>query len=676
MAKILLVGEHPHSGTGNGNMMSGILSQMREEHYDTLLFAKGDSIPNFALNNMMGSSVIQAQDFSDAWGLQKLLKTIEIAHPDLVLFVGIDVWRYADIYPQMFAMAQQQGFRTMALVPYDMPYVRKDWIAWMSAFDSILIYSKFGYDLTRPYLKNSSYFRPLLHNVDKFKPSPVARDMGRRSMLAQLNDNDILVGFIGNNQFRKNPMAMIEGFALAAKKDKRLRLYLHTSFNGVFNIPLLCSDAGLTSGMVYAKDQSIKAYPIDRMVQVYNAMDMFVIPSAFEGLSWTPLEAMLCGIPVIASNTTAHPELIGSAGIYLENKTPYMVPIKSANGEGLSRVTCCTGEAVSKAILYYLNENRRKMYAAAGLEQAARWVSGMMNIVPRIKNVLSSSTSLQTERHPDCILFAQYASAGDVLMTTQCFKGLKKKHPGKKLVYMTQKKFFDIVDDNPYIDQLIEWDSKLLGQYALCYNPHSTKIITGGFNSLDTKLHEMYPYFCGKLEPDIMHLTPKVPMIELPEKYVVIQTAGGDKAYRTYDGMENVIRDLPIPIVQIGSIEDPYCPGVSIDLRNVLSFKESAYVLENALGAVVIDSFPAHLCGSLGTPAIVLFGPAPARVTAPRDDYGVIYCIEPNRLDTCPIMATCWGAPQKRPCDVPCINTIDPKDVRHVLDNILSIQGV
>lgn len=50
---------------------------------------------------------------------------------------------------------------------------------------------------------------------------------------------------------------------------------------------------------------------------IYNGADLFVFPSFGEGFGIPPLEAMACGIPVITSNTTALPEVVGDAGIMI-----------------------------------------------------------------------------------------------------------------------------------------------------------------------------------------------------------------------------------------------------------------------------------------------------------------------------------------------------------------------
>lgn len=50
----------------------------------------------------------------------------------------------------------------------------------------------------------------------------------------------------------------------------------------------------------------------------YNAADMFVFPSIYEGFGLPPLEAMACGTPVIVSDSSSLPEVVGSAGLLVD----------------------------------------------------------------------------------------------------------------------------------------------------------------------------------------------------------------------------------------------------------------------------------------------------------------------------------------------------------------------
>ncbi len=55
--------------------------------------------------------------------------------------------------------------------------------------------------------------------------------------------------------------------------------------------------------------------PNEELVFLYNAAKLFVLPSFYEGFGLPPLEAMACGTPVIVSNVSSLPEVVGDAGI-------------------------------------------------------------------------------------------------------------------------------------------------------------------------------------------------------------------------------------------------------------------------------------------------------------------------------------------------------------------------
>lgn len=86
------------------------------------------------------------------------------------------------------------------------------------------------------------------------------------------------------------------------------------------------------------------------LVYLYNGARLFVFPSLREGFGFPPLEAMACGIPVIASNKTSLPEILGDAAILIE-------PLDS--------------KVFSEAIITLLtNDDARSSYIKKGLAQA------------------------------------------------------------------------------------------------------------------------------------------------------------------------------------------------------------------------------------------------------------------------------------------------------------------
>ncbi len=54
--------------------------------------------------------------------------------------------------------------------------------------------------------------------------------------------------------------------------------------------------------------------PNEELVYLYNAARVFVFPSFYEGFGLPPLEAMACGTPVVVSNSSSLPEVVGDAG--------------------------------------------------------------------------------------------------------------------------------------------------------------------------------------------------------------------------------------------------------------------------------------------------------------------------------------------------------------------------
>ena len=83
---------------------------------------------------------------------------------------------------------------------------------------------------------------------------------------------------------------------------------------------------------------------------VYYMSSVFAFPSLYEGFGLPPLEAMACGCPVVSSNTSSMPEVLGDAALFFN---PHHV------------------EEISQAIRHMLeDENLRNRFRQKGLERA------------------------------------------------------------------------------------------------------------------------------------------------------------------------------------------------------------------------------------------------------------------------------------------------------------------
>jgi len=58
--------------------------------------------------------------------------------------------------------------------------------------------------------------------------------------------------------------------------------------------------------------------PVEDLVALYNLADLFVFPSLYEGFGLPPLEAMACGLPVVASTAPALREVLDGAALLVQ----------------------------------------------------------------------------------------------------------------------------------------------------------------------------------------------------------------------------------------------------------------------------------------------------------------------------------------------------------------------
>ena len=99
-----------------------------------------------------------------------------------------------------------------------------------------------------------------------------------------------------------------------------------TAAQGVRDLSLvLVGPRGLNADSVYraargaAGRVSLAGFvPDEDLAALYSGATAFVYPSLYEGFGLPPLEAMQCGTPVITSNTSSLPEVVGGAGIMVD----------------------------------------------------------------------------------------------------------------------------------------------------------------------------------------------------------------------------------------------------------------------------------------------------------------------------------------------------------------------
>lgn len=118
--------------------------------------------------------------------------------------------------------------------------------------------------------------------------------------------------YVGTIEPRKNLLTLIQAYEEILKRTRhRPHLVLCGGrgwlYDEVFKLveELRLSDMIKFTG--YVPDVDLPA--------LYSQAEIFVYPSLYEGFGLPPLEAMACGAPVVTSNTSSLPEVVGEAGL-------------------------------------------------------------------------------------------------------------------------------------------------------------------------------------------------------------------------------------------------------------------------------------------------------------------------------------------------------------------------
>jgi len=124
--------------------------------------------------------------------------------------------------------------------------------------------------------------------------------------------NRSFILYFGNFKPHKNVKTLIEAYSGLCKETKSQYQLVLGGKKDKYCLELerLIGQLELEQNVIFTG-----SIPEEDLPLIYSAASLFVFPSFYEGFGLPPLEAMACGVPVIASKATSLPEVVGDAGI-------------------------------------------------------------------------------------------------------------------------------------------------------------------------------------------------------------------------------------------------------------------------------------------------------------------------------------------------------------------------
>ncbi len=151
---------------------------------------------------------------------------------------------------------------------------------------------------------------------DEYQPITDAAILAGVRARYGLNERYVL--YLGGLDQRKNVPQLVRAFAHVYRQmhDPDLQLLIagnpDQQSGPLFPDPRpIAANLGMTGQIIYRFIEE------EDKPAIYSGASVFVFPSLYEGFGLTPLEAMSCGSPVICSNRTSLPEVVGDAAISL-----------------------------------------------------------------------------------------------------------------------------------------------------------------------------------------------------------------------------------------------------------------------------------------------------------------------------------------------------------------------
>lgn len=175
--------------------------------------------------------------------------------------------------------------------------------------NGLICISKYTYETLNDYFGELPLVKVIPYGINKLQFRPRDKVSSRLSLGLPCDLKISL--YVGDTGWRKNMETLFSTYRGLEMMYKKNILFLHVG-GTKDEIQRLCNKWGIT------RLHHVASLEHSKIHQYYNASDVFLFPSKYEGFGLPPLEAMASGVPVISSESTSLPEVVGGGGVLLD----------------------------------------------------------------------------------------------------------------------------------------------------------------------------------------------------------------------------------------------------------------------------------------------------------------------------------------------------------------------
>ncbi len=166
-----------------------------------------------------------------------------------------------------------------------------------------------------PFAKDKIYVTPLAYDIKRFNDNISSIDVRRIKNRYSIVSDYVL--YLGTLKPSKNIEGLIEAFSKLSNENE-IKLVIAGKKGWMYeSIYKKVKDLGLPDRVIFTDFVSEADKP-----GLIAGAKVFVLPSFWEGFGLDILNAMACGVPVVASNAGSLPEIVGDAGILVDPESP------------------------------------------------------------------------------------------------------------------------------------------------------------------------------------------------------------------------------------------------------------------------------------------------------------------------------------------------------------------